>query len=325
MSITHEITGHDDEWEYAIVTVQMSDGRPIRPDAPEPFPIGPPGEGWVARDDRQHPRQVNATDGTARLFYWKRPLAYSILNRETVAMADRMIIDSRTSPSFAQATDPTTEQLKARNGEVVELRTRLACLEKIAAQRLADLEAMSRAATMEHEKREELRKRHSEALDKVGDLTRHLQLSERINEEHIAKIKKYEAALIEFRRGWYPSRSKLEITDRELFDRIYCMIDENIAWRAWQTTDVRTRTPEAADVMRAAERAAIVTLANEKPAPIPMFLTCPMCNTRHIDEGEFATKSHHTHSCQTCGLTWRPAVVPTVGVQYLPGFKDGVK
>ena len=56
--------------------------------------------------------------------------------------------------------------------------------------------------------------------------------------------------------------------------------------------------------------------------PIPMFLTCPCCRARHVDEGEFATKAHHTHSCQACGLTWRPAVVPTVGVLFLPGFKS---
>ncbi len=58
------------------------------------------------------------------------------------------------------------------------------------------------------------------------------------------------------------------------------------------------------------------------PSPIPMVLTCPSCGARHIDEGEFATKIHHTHSCQSCGLTWRPAVVPTVGVRFLPGFKN---
>lgn len=58
------------------------------------------------------------------------------------------------------------------------------------------------------------------------------------------------------------------------------------------------------------------------PAPIPMFLSCPACTERHIDEGEFATKRHHTHSCQSCGLTWRPAVEATVGVQFLPGFKN---
>jgi len=56
--------------------------------------------------------------------------------------------------------------------------------------------------------------------------------------------------------------------------------------------------------------------------PIPMLLWCPMCHARHIDEGEFATKPHHTHACQNCGLTWRPAVVATVGVQFLPGFKN---
>lgn len=57
-------------------------------------------------------------------------------------------------------------------------------------------------------------------------------------------------------------------------------------------------------------------------APIPMRLTCPECKALHIDEGEFATKPHATHSCQTCGLTWRPAVVCTVGVRFLPGFKN---
>lgn len=56
--------------------------------------------------------------------------------------------------------------------------------------------------------------------------------------------------------------------------------------------------------------------------PIPMFLTCPYCGERHIDRGEFATKPHHTHACQACGLAWRPAIVPTVGVLFLPGFKD---
>ncbi len=58
------------------------------------------------------------------------------------------------------------------------------------------------------------------------------------------------------------------------------------------------------------------------PVPIPMRIPCPECGQLHIDEGEFATKPHHTHSCQICGLTWRPAVVNTVGVRYLPGFKN---
>lgn len=53
-----------------------------------------------------------------------------------------------------------------------------------------------------------------------------------------------------------------------------------------------------------------------------MYLTCPKCNARHIDEGAFVHKPHHTHSCQSCGLTWRPAIGYTVGVQFLPGFKN---
>jgi len=60
----------------------------------------------------------------------------------------------------------------------------------------------------------------------------------------------------------------------------------------------------------------------ELQQPIPMLLKCPECNTRHIDVSEFATKPHHTHACQQCGHVWRPALVATVGVQFLPGFKN---
>jgi hypothetical protein len=56
-----------------------------------------------------------------------------------------------------------------------------------------------------------------------------------------------------------------------------------------------------------------------------MLLWCPLCGARHIDTGEFATKPHHTHACQTCGMVWRPAIVCTVGVQFLPGFLDEQK
>jgi hypothetical protein len=53
-----------------------------------------------------------------------------------------------------------------------------------------------------------------------------------------------------------------------------------------------------------------------------MRLPCEGCGELHVDEGEFATRPHHTHSCQHCGLTWRPAIIPTVGVRFLPGFKN---
>ena len=56
--------------------------------------------------------------------------------------------------------------------------------------------------------------------------------------------------------------------------------------------------------------------------PIPMRIPCPRCAELHIDDGEFATKAHHTHACQHCGEVWRPAIVATVGVRFLPGFKN---
>lgn len=55
--------------------------------------------------------------------------------------------------------------------------------------------------------------------------------------------------------------------------------------------------------------------------PVPMLLHCPECHERHIDGPEFP-EPHHTHACQHCGHNWRPAVVRTVGVQFLPGFKN---
>lgn len=59
-----------------------------------------------------------------------------------------------------------------------------------------------------------------------------------------------------------------------------------------------------------------------KEAPgIPMRLPCPSCGEIHVDVA-FATKPHHTHACQHCGMVWRPSVLNTVGVFFLPGFKD---
>lgn len=74
------------------------------------------------------------------------------------------------------------------------------------------------------------------------------------------------------------------------------------------------RVEEPGLVLDAAEPAA--------PPPIPIRLTCPGCGKLHVDEGRFATKPHHTHACQFCGMAWRPAIMDTVGVKFLPGFKN---
>lgn len=69
-------------------------------------------------------------------------------------------------------------------------------------------------------------------------------------------------------------------------------------------------------------REALLEKLEELTKPIAMHLFCPLCNEQHIDYGEFATKPHHTHACQHCGLVWRPAKVYTVGVQFLPGYRS---
>lgn len=58
--------------------------------------------------------------------------------------------------------------------------------------------------------------------------------------------------------------------------------------------------------------------------PIPLILFCPMCHARHVDAGRLMRKPHRDHACQAegCGHVWRPAIVPTVGVAHLPGYKD---
>lgn len=66
--------------------------------------------------------------------------------------------------------------------------------------------------------------------------------------------------------------------------------------------------------------AAFELLRDSDPTPAAMRLHCPACHGLHVDEGEFATKPHHTHACQFCGAVWRPAIIPTVGVRFLPGF-----
>lgn len=60
--------------------------------------------------------------------------------------------------------------------------------------------------------------------------------------------------------------------------------------------------------------------------PIDMVLYCPRCCTQHIDKDEAPTipdegglnwhnPPHRSHLCHSCGFVWRPADVPTNGVQ----------
>lgn len=114
--------------------------------------------------------------------------------------------------------------------------------------------------------------------------------------------------------GW------LDITDRECHEDQFHAFRVDVAKALGEEPPLSRAEQDAlCDSIEAAERARVVS----DTAGIPMLLHCPMCNARHIDEGEFATKPHHTHACQSCGHCWRPAIVATVGVQFLPGFKNG--
>lgn len=56
----------------------------------------------------------------------------------------------------------------------------------------------------------------------------------------------------------------------------------------------------------------------EAREPVPMILFCPSCGARHIDAADPASgwtnPPHRSHLCGVCSYQWRPADVPTVGV-----------
>lgn len=96
-----------------------------------------------------------------------------------------------------------------------------------------------------------------------------------------------------------------------------------VALRVWARSAAAPSELKTSQVLEWLEIIDLACDQASKEAPtIPMRITCPECSELHLDEGEFATKPHHTHSCQGCGLTWRPALGATVGVRFLPGFKN---
>jgi len=82
----------------------------------------------------------------------------------------------------------------------------------------------------------------------------------------------------------------------------------------------RSNPPDANEIAQL--RDLMLQLRDTVIAPIPMLIICPSCYQRHIDEGEFATRPHRVHACQSCGLLFQPALVPTVGVRFLPDCKN---
>lgn len=60
--------------------------------------------------------------------------------------------------------------------------------------------------------------------------------------------------------------------------------------------------------------------------PIDMILICPRCHTQHVDAPSkgWTNPPHRSHLCLNCGWIWRPADVPTNGVEKIKtiGEKD---
>ncbi len=105
---------------------------------------------------------------------------------------------------------------------------------------------------------------------------------------------------------------------------------EHETFRSWQKAfheeEGRPMEPVDAWQIRAMLDAAPAAPVAESE-PIPMLLFCPRCGTQHIDAPEVVSDArpvlyadawtnppHRSHLCRGCGMIWRPADVPTVGV-----------
>ena len=119
------------------------------------------------------------------------------------------------------------------------------------------------------------------------------------------------------------------LTDAEIYELLARCRGSSLATALFGETTLQTRvaaTLASVQSLRAeaSRRNGLGTTGALDPeVPVPLWISCPKCGEQHVDAGEWATRVHSTHSCQFCGLTWRPAVVATVGVQFLPGFRDG--
>lgn len=69
---------------------------------------------------------------------------------------------------------------------------------------------------------------------------------------------------------------------------------------------------------------------NEEILPIDILLFCPNCGKQHIDQPQpelnWTNPPHRSHECHFCHWVWRPADVPTNGVEKIltVGKRDGM-
>ena len=89
----------------------------------------------------------------------------------------------------------------------------------------------------------------------------------------------------------------------------------------YDTTETRDRQQADAEfiVLCRNNIAALIEENERLKAPIDMVLACPSCKCLHVDTPEpekgWLNPPHKSHLCHYCGVIWRPADVPTNGVQ----------
>lgn len=118
--------------------------------------------------------------------------------------------------------------------------------------------------------------------------------------------------------------------------RLYLAVKETLAWHGLVGQIVRAPRHTVERLAQEYERREPLVWAElqaaldgyERPLPINMVLHCPRCHLQHIDapdsepsayadgrESQWTNPPHRSHLCHGCGFIWRPADVPTNGVQ----------
>lgn len=117
--------------------------------------------------------------------------------------------------------------------------------------------------------------------------------------------------------GWRHAAGLSGLADSGMWHAPDCQRSEGCSEHCAFARELPERYPAWVASLRKPEPAAAVVA--DPPAPIPMVLHCPACGLQHVDAAEpergWTNPPHRSHLCHGCGSVWRPADVPTTGVQ----------
>lgn len=116
-----------------------------------------------------------------------------------------------------------------------------------------------------------------------------------------------------------------DVPDSILIARLHELSDAITKGRDSINREFTMRVPAEvdrdADLVLAEAARRISTFDIKRPGrdPIDMVLYCPRCRAQHIDapepESNWTNPPHRSHLCRFCSFVWRPADIPTRGVQ----------